>query len=91
MRLLPLLLIVMAGCSQSSRIIVLNNLPPRISIERDANMRCSDGLECVGHYELWDKFCSITLRFDATIGTLIHELAHCAGANEKEADEMAAL
>ena len=93
MYLLPLILIVMAGCATPSKMVVLRNLPPTISITRGSGTHCDvgDKRDTWGCATLMENFCRITLDWFATVETLIHELAHCAGHNEKTAREMGAL
>ncbi len=70
--------------------IVLNGLPPRITIERRAGTHCDDYHEKYqGCATLEGDSCYITLDHMADKDTLIHELAHCAGLDEETARGMA--
>jgi len=70
--------------------VVLSNLPPTIAIERGLSTHCDTEKERnAGCASKWDDFCYISLsRYWPSVETLLHELAHCTGADEKQAREL---
>lgn len=92
MRSLLLFPILLVGCATPTKTIVLRNMPSTIVIHRGhdvAEKQCDKPKlwGCARRFPLEDK-CVMSLDWDRGVGVTVHELTHCAGADEENAKSL---
>jgi hypothetical protein len=95
---LLLLALLSVGCA-ADKTIILRNMPSTLIIHRGtevADKQCESVLApgdnawgCAQRLPAEDS-CEISLDYDRPLGVTVHELAHCAGHDEDEAEALAA-